>query len=98
MLNNDTLLTRPREKRKKSVRNPYTENHALYEQMMKLVVSHEGQSLVTSSCNHLMQDLLQLQTGKSVVGGLASFPNLEVSGTRKRQKPFGSPPRQGEKS
>ena len=97
MLNNDTLLTRPRKKKKKSVQNAYTENHALYEQMMKLVVSDEGQSLVTSTFNHLMQNLLQLQRGKSVVGGLATLPNLEVSPNRKRQKPFGSPTK-GKKS
>ena len=58
---------------------------------MKLVVYDKGQALVTQSNNQLIQDLLHLQSGTTVVGGVASFPEIEKSGNRKRQKSFGSP-------
>jgi hypothetical protein len=47
---------------------------------MKLVVCDEGQALMTQSNNQLMQDLLHLQSGTTVVGGIASFPGIEKLG------------------
>ena len=56
----------------------YNENHATYEQLMKLVVCDEGQALMTQSNNQLMQDLLHLQSGTTVVGGeLLVFQRLK---------------------
>jgi hypothetical protein len=94
---NHTLLTRPERKKKKAVRNAYNKNHATYEQLMKLVVCDKGPVLVTKSTNQLMQDLLHLQSGTAVVGGIANCLDIEKSGHRKRQKPCGSPPRKGNK-
>ena len=50
--------------------------------MMKLVVLDKGQSVVTSSFNQLMQDLLCLQGGTSVVGDLASILSIEKAGAK----------------
>ena len=94
---NNTLLTQPKRKKKNSVRNVHNENYATYEQLTKLVVCDKGQALVTQSTTQLMQDLLHLQSGITVVGGVASFSEIKKSGNRKRQKTFGSPTQKGNK-
>ena len=94
---NNTLLTQPKRKKNNSVRNEHNENYGTYEQLTKPVVCDKGQALVTQSNNQLMQDLLHLKRGTTVVGGVASLPEIEKSGNRKSQKPFGSPTRKGNK-
>jgi hypothetical protein len=74
---NNTLLTQPKRKKTIAVRNAYNENHATYEQPMKLVVPDEGQVLVTTSMNKLMQDLLHFQSDTAVVWVLLVFHILE---------------------
>lgn len=64
---------------------------------MKLVVSDEGQALVTILMTQLMQDVLHLQSGITVVGGVARFPDIEKGVARKCQNPFRLPSRKGTK-
>ena len=86
------------EKKNDSVRKAHNEKYATYEQLMKLVVYDKMQALVTQSNNQLMQDVLYFQSGKTtVVGGVSGFPEIKKLGNQKRQKPFGSPTRKGNK-
>ena len=73
---NITLLTRPIRKKRKAVGNAYNENHTTYEQLIKLVVSDEGQLVVKTQMNQLLQNLLHLQSGTTVVSGVTSFPDI----------------------
>ena len=74
---NNTLLTRPKRKKKKAVRNAYNVNHATYEQLMKLVVCDKGQALVTKSMNQLMQGFYTYKVVRPWWGVLLLFQILK---------------------
>ena len=85
---NNTLLTRPKRKKNKSVRNAHNKNYATHEQLMKLVVCDKEQALVTQSNNQL---------GKICYTYKVVQPVIEKSGNQKRQKAFDSPTWKGNK-